>query len=189
MPSRPPLRADARRNLEKLRAAALDVFQERGLGAPLDEVARRADVSIGTLYNRFSSRRELTDSVLPAESNRLSFPYFYPNRLRGRSVSSGPRWMMIRSAADFETLGKGVSWRSVGFVRATESLGFYAGMVSEEAGPVTRSTSLDPPVRPFEDRSKALGPSSRGSTSVGRSSTPSRSWSARTARVSASGRT
>lgn len=67
--------------------------------------------------------------------------------------------------------------------------GFYAGMGSEEAGPVTRSTSLVPPVRPLEDRSKAPGPSSRGSTSVGRSRTPSRSRPARTARVSASGRT
>ncbi|GLW13064.1 TetR family transcriptional regulator [Microtetraspora sp. NBRC 13810] len=65
MPDPRPLRADARRNLEKLKVAALEVFQERGLETPLEEVARRADVSIGTLYNRFRSRQELIDAVLP----------------------------------------------------------------------------------------------------------------------------
>lgn len=61
----PALRADARRNLEKLKAAAVEVFQERGLSAPLEEVAQRAGVSIGTLYNRFGSRQELIDAVVP----------------------------------------------------------------------------------------------------------------------------
>ncbi|MEV7680078.1 helix-turn-helix domain-containing protein [Streptomyces sp. NPDC088341] len=65
MPDRPPLRADARRNLEKLKHAALEIFQERGLEAPLEDIAQRADVSVGTLYNRFRSRRELIDAVLP----------------------------------------------------------------------------------------------------------------------------
>jgi AcrR family transcriptional regulator len=59
------LRADARRNLEKLRVAALEVFQELGLSAPLEDVAQRAGVSIGTLYNRFASRQELIDAVVP----------------------------------------------------------------------------------------------------------------------------
>jgi AcrR family transcriptional regulator len=60
----PALRADARRNLEKLKAAAFAVFQERGLGAPLEEIAQRAGVSIGTLYNRFGTREALIDAVL-----------------------------------------------------------------------------------------------------------------------------
>lgn len=60
------MRADARRNLEKLLDAARAVFQERGLGAPLETVAARAGVSIGTLYNRFSTREELIDAALPA---------------------------------------------------------------------------------------------------------------------------
>jgi AcrR family transcriptional regulator len=65
MTGRPTLRADARRNLERLKAAALEVFQERGLSAPLEVVAQRAGVSIGTLYNRFASRQELIDAVVP----------------------------------------------------------------------------------------------------------------------------
>jgi AcrR family transcriptional regulator len=59
------LRADARRNMEKLLDAARDVFSERGLGAPLEAVAARAGVSIGTLYNRFSTREALIDAALP----------------------------------------------------------------------------------------------------------------------------
>jgi AcrR family transcriptional regulator len=62
--AKPALRADARRNLEKLKAAAFAVFQERGLGTPLEEIAHRAGVSIGTLYNRFSTREALIDAVL-----------------------------------------------------------------------------------------------------------------------------
>jgi AcrR family transcriptional regulator len=58
-----PLRKDASRNRESLLAAARDVFAERGLDAPLDEIARRAGVSIGTLYNRFPSRGVLIDAV------------------------------------------------------------------------------------------------------------------------------
>lgn len=39
------------------------------------------------------------------------------NRLRGWSASIGPRWSMIRSAADFDTPNSGASWRMVRFVR------------------------------------------------------------------------
>jgi|1185.fasta_scaffold122690_2 AcrR family transcriptional regulator len=59
-----PLRADARRNQEQLLAAARDVFVERGAGAPLDEVARRAGVGIGTLYRRFPDRAALLRAVV-----------------------------------------------------------------------------------------------------------------------------
>ncbi|MEU6356191.1 helix-turn-helix domain-containing protein [Streptomyces sp. NPDC047072] len=57
------MRADARRNAEKLRAAAAEVFRERGLQAPLKEIARRAGVSHGTLYNLFGTREALIDEV------------------------------------------------------------------------------------------------------------------------------
>lgn len=62
---RPRLRRDAQRNAEKLSATAVEVFHERGLDAPLEEIARRAGVSTGTLYNRFGSRAGLIDAVLP----------------------------------------------------------------------------------------------------------------------------
>jgi AcrR family transcriptional regulator len=59
-----PRRADARRNVEGIRRAALDVFRSGGLTTPLDEVARAAGVSKGTIYHRFGSRRGLIDAVV-----------------------------------------------------------------------------------------------------------------------------
>ncbi|NRD48245.1 helix-turn-helix transcriptional regulator [Corallococcus exiguus] len=53
------LRADARRNRERLLAAAHAVFSERGADASLSDVAKRAEVGIGTLYRHFDSREAL----------------------------------------------------------------------------------------------------------------------------------
>lgn len=53
------LRADARRNRERLLAAAHAVFTERGADASLNDVAKRAGVGIGTLYRHFDSREAL----------------------------------------------------------------------------------------------------------------------------------
>jgi len=53
------LRADARRNRERLLAAADEVFSERGADASMDDVARRAGVGIGTLYRHFPTREAL----------------------------------------------------------------------------------------------------------------------------------
>lgn len=58
-----PLRADARRNREALVAAAREVFGAKGVDAPLDEIARRAGVAIGTLYNRFPTRTDLVEAA------------------------------------------------------------------------------------------------------------------------------
>lgn len=58
------MRVDAQRNAEKLRAAAAEVFRERGLQVPLKEIARRAGVSHGTLYNLFGTREALIDEVV-----------------------------------------------------------------------------------------------------------------------------
>jgi AcrR family transcriptional regulator len=57
------LRRDAQRNRDRLIATARHLFAERGLDVPLEEVARTAGVSIGTLYNRFPSRQELVEAV------------------------------------------------------------------------------------------------------------------------------
>jgi AcrR family transcriptional regulator len=58
-------RRDATLNRQRLLAAASEVFAERGLVAPLDEIARRAGVSIGTLYNHFPTREALLDAIYP----------------------------------------------------------------------------------------------------------------------------
>jgi AcrR family transcriptional regulator len=58
------LRADARRNHQQILTAARDLFVERGPSAPLEDIARRAGVGIGTLYRRFSDRETLMRAVV-----------------------------------------------------------------------------------------------------------------------------
>jgi AcrR family transcriptional regulator len=60
---RRPARVDARRNYDKLIAAARTAFSELGTEAPLEEIARRADVGIATLYRNFPTREALIESV------------------------------------------------------------------------------------------------------------------------------
>jgi AcrR family transcriptional regulator len=58
------MRADARRNYERLLAAAKDAFTEHGPDASLDEIARQAGVGIGTLYRHFPTRTALQEAVV-----------------------------------------------------------------------------------------------------------------------------
>ncbi|KQX10906.1 TetR family transcriptional regulator [Streptomyces sp. Root431] len=57
------MRADARRNLDKIVAAAGAVIAERGAEASLEEVARRAGVGSATLHRHFPSRQALLEAV------------------------------------------------------------------------------------------------------------------------------
>ena len=58
-----PKRADARRNYEKVLAAAREAFAEGGESTALEEIARRAGVGIGTLYRHFPSRQALVEAL------------------------------------------------------------------------------------------------------------------------------
>lgn len=69
--ARRPQRADARRNYESLLEAARSVFADQGSAASLEEIARRADVGIGTLYRHFPTRRDLFESVYVSEVEAL----------------------------------------------------------------------------------------------------------------------
>lgn len=60
----PRLRADAARNRARILAAARAAFRERGIAAPLDEIARRAGVNIATLYRRFPDGEALIRQVV-----------------------------------------------------------------------------------------------------------------------------
>ncbi|NBE80276.1 TetR/AcrR family transcriptional regulator [Micromonospora rubida] len=68
----PPLRADARRNRERIVAAARELFAEAGAGVPMEEIARRAQVGVGTLYRRFPERDELVRAVATDYIERLA---------------------------------------------------------------------------------------------------------------------
>ncbi|RKT54316.1 TetR/AcrR family transcriptional regulator [Saccharothrix australiensis] len=65
-----PLRADARRNREKLLAVALKAFSANG-DAALETIAKEAGVGIGTLYRHFPTREALIEAVYRSELARL----------------------------------------------------------------------------------------------------------------------
>ena len=66
-----PRRADAQRNHDLVLAAAKEIFDEQGVGAPLDEIARRAGVGNATMYRHFPTRRELVIAVYADEVTEL----------------------------------------------------------------------------------------------------------------------
>jgi AcrR family transcriptional regulator len=67
-----PKRADARRNYDKIVAAAREAFAERGASTSLEEIARRAEVGIGTLYRNFPNRQTLLEAVYVGEVEDIS---------------------------------------------------------------------------------------------------------------------
>jgi AcrR family transcriptional regulator len=58
------MRADAKRNYDKIVEVARVVFREQGYDASLDEIAKRAEVGPGTLYRHFPKRENLLDAVM-----------------------------------------------------------------------------------------------------------------------------
>jgi AcrR family transcriptional regulator len=69
------LRSDARRNRERLVASARELFAERGLEVPVEEITQHAGVGMGTLYRHFPTKDDLVEAVLEdafAEIGRLA---------------------------------------------------------------------------------------------------------------------
>jgi AcrR family transcriptional regulator len=61
--ARRPLRRDAEHNRERILAAARELVGEHGLSISHDDIARAADVGVGTVYRRFPTREELFDEL------------------------------------------------------------------------------------------------------------------------------
>lgn len=59
-----PLRRDAAANRARVLVAAAEVFHDQGLGAGLEDVARRAGVGVGTVYRNFPHREALLEALL-----------------------------------------------------------------------------------------------------------------------------
>ena len=66
-----PLRADAQKNRKLLLAAAEAVFAERGIEVPIDDVAARAGVGVGTLYRHFATKEALFAEIVQQRYGRL----------------------------------------------------------------------------------------------------------------------
>jgi AcrR family transcriptional regulator len=66
------MRADARKNYDRLLSVARDVVSEHGADASLRDVARKADVGLGTLYRHFPTREALIEALLRTEVDELT---------------------------------------------------------------------------------------------------------------------
>jgi len=62
-----PVRADARRNVDAVLQAAMAVFDESGVDAPIRQIAQRAGVGVGTLYRHFPLRSDLIVAIVQKE--------------------------------------------------------------------------------------------------------------------------
>ncbi|WP_307818457.1 helix-turn-helix domain-containing protein [Streptomyces sp. MBT62] len=107
--ARPPagLRADARRNYERLLAEARVSFAAHGTDASLEDVARRAGVGIGTLYRHFPNRQSLMSAVFEDAVGELL--------ARSRELQSAPQpcvalvsWLreMVAHASEYRGLSR-----------------------------------------------------------------------------------
>jgi len=65
------VRADAKRNYDRIVEVAREVFREQGYDASLDEVAKRAGVGPGTLYRHFPRRENLIDAIMQSWVDRV----------------------------------------------------------------------------------------------------------------------
>ncbi|MFG1705016.1 TetR/AcrR family transcriptional regulator [Nonomuraea sp. M3C6] len=77
-----PTRADARRNYDRILAAAADCIAEHGAEASLEEMARRAGVGSATLHRHFPSRQALLEAVFRDKVEALC--------AKARDLSSAP---------------------------------------------------------------------------------------------------
>jgi len=69
-PAARPLRRDAELNLERIVAAAQDVFAESGYEASMERIAQRAGVGVGTLYRRFPNKESLVVAIMEMAGQR-----------------------------------------------------------------------------------------------------------------------
>ena len=67
-----PMRADARRNYERIVAVAKKAFTADGVDVPADDIAKRAGVGAGTLYRHFPTRDKLIEAVYRDEIDGMA---------------------------------------------------------------------------------------------------------------------
>ncbi|MGH3424638.1 MAG: TetR/AcrR family transcriptional regulator [Nocardioidaceae bacterium] len=123
-----PMRADARRNYDKLLVAAREVFAGRGSDASLDEIAKRAGVGPGTLYRHFPTRDALIDALMRD----------WVEQVRGDS-----RTLVESGAPALEVLRR---W----FERFLEHVGVYRGAATK------MMSSMDDPSSPIHRKCQVL---------------------------------
>ncbi len=80
-----PLRADAQLNRDRILSAAAELFAERGVSVPLEEIAARAGVGVATLYRRFPTRADLAAAAFERNISRYT-------RVVDRALANPDAW-------------------------------------------------------------------------------------------------
>jgi AcrR family transcriptional regulator len=133
-----PLRADARRNRERILVAARAVFADKGSEAQIDDVAKRAKVGVGTVYRHFPTKEALVDAVV-----REGF----------EEIAGYAREALEREEAweGFEAL----IWRSA--ERNAEDRGFCEAIAMTDRRDLAGECGLDTLTQQLLDRAKTQG--------------------------------
>jgi AcrR family transcriptional regulator len=69
---KPGQRADARRNREAVLEAARELFKEGGNDCPIEGIAKKAGVGVGTVYRHFPNKDALVDALIDARFEHLA---------------------------------------------------------------------------------------------------------------------
>ncbi|MEW2547679.1 TetR/AcrR family transcriptional regulator [Streptomyces sp. NPDC047002] len=154
-----PVRADARRNRERLLAVARDAFAATEGTATLDAIAREAGVGIGTLYRHFPTREALVEALYAAELDAVVTSA--PELLSRLPPEVALRTWMDRYAAFFaakrsfsDTLRAG--W-AAGTIATPATRERITAALAEILGAGARTGSLRADVRPEEVTMMLLG--------------------------------
>jgi AcrR family transcriptional regulator len=100
-----PLRKDAARNRERILEAARDLFQRRGLGASLNDIAHHAGVGVATVYRHFPNKDQLVEVLFEQRIEELV------TRMQQALADPDP-WRaltsFIRDATDMQARDRGI---------------------------------------------------------------------------------
>jgi AcrR family transcriptional regulator len=112
------MRADAQRNYERLLHVARVVVGEQGADASLRDIARRADVGLGTLYRHFPDREALLVALLGASFDELTS---HAVALEGSSSPKDALVLWLRDCVAFSSTYRGVTTMMMSAIEDPES--------------------------------------------------------------------
>jgi AcrR family transcriptional regulator len=121
------LRADARRNRQRVLKAARKRFAEDGLDAQMDEIAKAAGVGVGTVYRHFPTKEDLVDALIADRFERIA--EWTREALEEEDAWEAFRRLMYRSAelqASDRALSEALASRAEKMHEAAVGSGVYA---------------------------------------------------------------
>ena len=122
------MRADARRNYDRIVEVARVVFREQGYDASLDDIAKRAGVGPGTLYRHFPKRENLLDAVMQSWVDRVT-----------------------------ETADKALAYEGSDRDLLVNWFGEYVGLISQhKGGPAKITSAMGDPDSPIQTKCQVL---------------------------------